>query len=253
MNPIHVIVAEDEPLLLRTLVDQIQRTDELFRVICAASDGEYALEYIENVQVPDMIVTDITMPVMDGIELINIVERDYPQVKKVIISGFSEFEYARQALKMNVIDYLLKPVKKKELENVLSKIKMIIESERLALKSPNPLANRKYSPEDIVKTVAEFIKSNYSRELSLEDIAKQFNINAPHLSKSFLKYAGETPSKYIMSLRINEAKHLLSLKKELSVKEVGEAVGYPDPFYFSRIFKQLTGLAPKEYRNRLQQ
>ena len=56
-----------------------------------------------------------------------------------------------------------------------------------------------------------------------------------------------------MSLRINEAKHLLSLKKELSVKEVGEAVGYPDPFYFSRIFKQLTGLAPKEYRNRLQQ
>jgi len=252
MNPIHVIVAEDEPLLLKTLVDQIQRADELFHVVFAARDGESALRYFQNVQVPDMIVTDITMPVMDGIELINTVERDYPEVKKIIISGFSEFEYARQALKMNVIDYLLKPVKKQELENLLSKLKMMLESERTALKAPNPLANRQYSPEDIVNAVAEFIKANYSRELSLEDIAKQFNINAPHLSKIFLKYAGEAPSKYIMSLRINEAKHLLSWKKELSVKEVGEAVGYPDPFYFSRIFKQWTGLAPTEYRNRLQ-
>src|SRR5690606_35603041 len=114
----------------------------------------------------------------------------YPEVKKIIISGFSEFEYARQALKMNVIDYLLKPLKKQELENLLSKLKMMFESERLSLKSPNPLSNRQYSPEDIVSAVAEFIKSNYSKDLSLEDIARQFNINAPHLSKIFLKYAG---------------------------------------------------------------
>ncbi|WP_027085506.1 response regulator transcription factor [Cohnella panacarvi] len=251
MNPIKVIVAEDEPLLLRTLVNQIERTDALFHVIEAANDGESVLRFMENTQVPDIIITDIHMPVLDGIGLIKAVERDYPAVKKVIISGYSEFEYAQQALKANVIDYLLKPVKKVDLEELLSKLKMLIESDRSDLKSPSLLENRQYSAEEVVKTVAEFIKNNYSRELSLEDIAKQFNINAPHLSKIFLKYTGESPSRYIMTLRMNEAKHLLSLKKELSVKEIGETVGYPDPFYFSRIFKQFTGMTPTEYKNRL--
>ncbi|MBW5446149.1 response regulator [Cohnella sp. CFH 77786] len=251
MNPITIIVAEDEPLLRKTLVSQIQNTDELFQVICASNNGESVLQFMKNTQVPDIIITDIHMPVLDGIELINTVEKIYPSVKKIIISGYSEFEYARQALKMNVIDYLLKPVKKKDLEGLLSGLKIQIESKRSDLRSPTPLSKKQYSPEETVKSVAEFIKSNYYREISLEDIARQFNINAPHLSKIFLKFAGESPSKYIMSLRMNEAKHLLSLKKELTVKEVGEAVGYPDPFYFSRIFKQFTGMTPTEYKSRL--
>ncbi|QJD84039.1 response regulator transcription factor [Cohnella herbarum] len=252
MNPIHFIVAEDEPLLLRTLVNQIQRVDPLFHIVHAAPDGESVLRFIENSQVPDVLITDIHMPVMDGIHLIGIIEKYYPSVKKVVISGYSEFEYARQALKNNVLDFLLKPVKKQDLEDLLSKIQILIESERTDLKSPMLLKNRQYSSEEIVKTVAQFIKTNYSKELSLEEMAKQFNVNAPHLSKIFLKYAGESPSKYIMSLRMNEAKQLLSLKKELSVKEVGEAVGYPDPFYFSRIFKQHTRMTPTDYRNRLE-
>jgi len=251
MNPINVIVAEDEPLLLKTLVNQIHQADSLFHVICAAQDGESVLRFMENTQVPDVVITDIHMPVLDGIGLIKAVERDYPAVIKIIISGYGEFKYAQQALKMNVIDYMLKPIKKQDLEDLLSMLKIRIASERSAIKSPNPLTNRQYTAEEIVKTVMEFIKTNYARELSLEDIAKQFNVNASHLSKIFLKFAGESPSKYIMSLRLNEAKHLLSLKKELSVKEIGEAVGYPDPYYFSRIFKQITGMTPTDYKNRI--
>ncbi|MBD3921743.1 response regulator [Paenibacillus sp. PR3] len=251
MKPISIIVAEDEPLLLRTLVHQIQRTDASFQVILAAIDGERVLQFMKDTQVPDVIITDIHMPMMDGIDLIKTVDRDYPIVKKIIISGYSEFEYAQQALKLNVSDYLLKPVKKQELEDMLAKLKLTIENERSALKSPKLLTSRQYSPEEIVKAVAAFIKANYTQELLLEDIARQFNINASHLSKIFLKYTGEPPSKYIMSLRINDAKHLLSLHNEFSVKEVGEVVGYPDPFYFSRIFKQCTGMTPTDYKNRL--
>ncbi|MUT68492.1 response regulator [Paenibacillus sp. NEAU-GSW1] len=251
MNPIHIIVAEDEPLLLKTLINQIQQIDRLFHVLFAAPDGDKVLKFMESTQVPDVIITDIHMPVVDGIELIKAVDRDYPGVKKIIISGYSEFEYAQQALKMNVGDYLLKPVKKQELESMLSKLKLTIEKERSALKSPKMLINRQYSPEEIVKAVAAFIKMNYKSELVLEDIARQFSINSSHLSKIFLKYTGEPPSKYIMSLRMNEAKHLLSLKQELTVKEIGEVVGYPDPFYFSRIFKQFTGTTPTDYKNQL--
>lgn len=250
MNPIRVIVAEDEPLLLRTLVHQIEQTDPTFQVVFSAGDGERALRFIRDEQVPDVVITDIHMPVLDGIGLIKAVERDYPAVTKIIISGYSEFEYARQALQMNVLDYLLKPVKKHDLEDLLSRLKIKIAGERSSHKSLTPLSNRQYTAEEIVKSVSEYIKTNYARDISLEDVARQFNVNAPHLSKIFLKYAGESPSKYIMSLRMNEAKHLLSLKKELSVKEIGEIVGYPDPFYFSRIFKQFTGMTPTEYKSR---
>lgn len=250
MNPIRVVVAEDEPLLLKTLVHQIGQTDPSFQVVFSAQDGDSALRFIRNEQVPDVVITDIHMPVLDGIELIKAVERDYPAVKKIVISGYSEFEYAQQALKMNVLDYLLKPVKKQDLEDLLSRLKIKVAGERSSLKSLTSLSNRQYTAEEIVKSVSEYIKTNFAQEISLEDVARQFNVNAPHLSKIFLKYAGESPSKYIMTLRMNEAKHLLSLKKELSVKEIGEIVGYPDPFYFSRIFKQYTGMTPTEYKGR---
>lgn len=251
MNEINIVIAEDEPLLLRTLARQIRETDPLFRVVMAAPDGESALRFLHDRQVPDILITDIHMPVLDGIGLIHAVERAYPAVKKIVISGYGEFEYARQALKMNVIDYMLKPVKKKDLEDLLSRLKIRIAGERSAVKSLSPLSNRQYTAEEIVKSVEEFIKANYAGDIRLEEVAKRFNINAPHLSKIFLKYAGESPSKYMMSLRMNEAKHLLSLKNELTVKEVGEAVGYPDPFYFSRIFKQFTGMTPTAYKSRL--
>ncbi|QTH41559.1 response regulator [Cohnella sp. LGH] len=251
MNEINIVIAEDEPLLLRTLVRQVQYADSLFKVVYAAPDGESALQFLQNHQVPDILITDIHMPVLDGIGLIKAVERAYPAIKKIIISGYSEFEYAQQALKMNVIDYMLKPVKKQDLEDLLSRLKIKIVGERSAMKSMIPLSNRQYNAEEIVKSVEEFIKTNYAGEISLEEISKRFNVNAPHLSKIFLKYAGESPSRYIMTLRMNEAKHLLSLKNELTVKEIGEAVGYPDPFYFSRMFKQFTGITPTEYKSRL--
>jgi len=251
LNEINIVIAEDEPLLLRTLVRQVQYADSLFKVVYAAPDGESALQFLQNHQVPDILITDIHMPVLDGIGLIKAVERAYPAIKKIIISGYSEFEYAQQALKMNVIDYMLKPVKKQDLEDLLSRLKIKIVGERSAMKSLIPLSNRQYNAEEIVKSVEEFIKTNYAGEISLEEISKRFNVNAPHLSKIFLKYAGESPSRYIMTLRMNEAKHLLSLKNELTVKEIGEAVGYPDPFYFSRMFKQFTGITPTEYKSRL--
>jgi two-component system response regulator YesN len=104
------------------------------------------------------------------------------------------------------------------------------------------------NPEEIVHMVQNFMRENFKKDLSLEKIARNFNFNPSYLSKIFVKYSGEPPSKYLMSLRINEAKYLLTQHRNLSVKEVGEGVGYPDQFYFSRIFKQVTGVTPKEFQ-----
>ena len=117
-----VIVAEDEELLLNNLVHKIEKADPDFQVIGTAQTGAQALSLVEQMS-PDVVFTDIKMPVMDGITLLTRIRDQFPFTKFVITSGFSDFEYAKKAITLKVSDYLLKPVDPDELQNVLLKIK----------------------------------------------------------------------------------------------------------------------------------
>lgn len=117
-----VIVAEDEELLLTNLVQKIQKADPDFQVAGTAQTGDQALALVEKLS-PDLVVTDIRMPVMDGITLLTKVREQFPFTKFIITSGFSDFEYAKKAITLKVSDYLLKPVDSEELKEALSKIK----------------------------------------------------------------------------------------------------------------------------------
>jgi two-component system, response regulator YesN len=245
---IPVVVAEDEELILKDIIKKIQKVDSVFIVVGAAQNGKQALEMVENFS-PDLLFTDIRMPVVDGLELLKSVTLNYPYIKTVVISGYSEFEYAKQAIKYGVNDYLLKPLELEELRKALTKIKISLEAEAHFL-SQKIIKNApgENSPEEIAAMVIQFIKENYTHDINLNSLAEQFNFNASYLSKLFKKYYDEAPVKYLVNLRINEAKHLLRSRPELDIKAVGELVGYSDPFYFSRIFKHLTGKSPSEYR-----
>jgi YesN/AraC family two-component response regulator len=242
------VVAEDEELILNHIIKHIHGFQLGFSVVGAAQNGKQALELIEE-HSPDLLLTDIRMPVIDGLELLKQVTLNYPYIKTIIISGYSEFEYAKQAIKYGVKDYLLKPLEPDELREALTAIKVSLENETQALLrqlARNAPGNQ--TPEEIVAIVARFIKENFTQEINLNSLAKSFNFNASYLSKLFKKHYDETPVKYLLALRINEAKHLLRGRPELDVKTVGELVGYPDPFYFSRVFKQMTGKSPSEFR-----
>jgi YesN/AraC family two-component response regulator len=245
-----VIVAEDEELILNSIIKKIQKSGLGFKVIATAQDGNTALNLIENNQ-PDLLITDIRMPVMDGLELIKNVYEKYPYIKKIIISGYGEFSYAQQALKYEVKEYLLKPVKQEALTEALGKVSICIESELADLKHDKlPIKdNYDYTPEQIAHMVEYYIKENYVNEINFDLIAQKFNFNASYLSKIFTKYIGDNPSKYVINLRINRARNMLINSKEMTIKEVGELVGYEDQFYFSRIFKNVTGMSPGCYRN----
>ena len=117
-----VVVAEDEELLLNNLVHKIEKADPDFHVIGTAQTGVQALDLVEKLS-PDVVFTDIRMPVMDGITLLTKIRDQFPFTKFVITSGFSDFEYAKKAITLKVSDYLLKPVDSEELQNVLLKIK----------------------------------------------------------------------------------------------------------------------------------
>jgi two-component system, response regulator YesN len=96
--------------------------------------------------------------------------------------------------------------------------------------------------------IEAYVIENYTKELNFDIIAQKFNFNSSYLSKIFTKYIGENPVKYLTALRINKAKYLLLNNEDLSIKDIGEQVGYPDQFYFSRIFKNVTGKSPVGFR-----
>lgn len=248
----NILIAEDEELLLKSIVRKVESLDLGFQVVATAQDGKTALSLVEQL-LPDILMTDIKMPVMDGLGLIKAVDSKFPFIKKVILSGYDDFSFAQQAMRYRVVDYLLKPLKIEELADVLMLNRLLLEKERNI--SSHSMIDTKSNPlcsaQEIATMVESYIKENYTKELSFDDVAQKFNFNSSYLSKIFTKYIGENPLKYVTSLRINRAKQLMMNNRELTVKEVAELVGYSDPFYFSRIFKNVTGTSPASFKSSL--
>ena len=242
-----VIVAEDEVLLLNNLVSKINNSDLGFEVIGKAQTGKQALDLVKKLS-PDLIITDIKMPLMDGITFLENVHQRFPHIYSIILSGFSDFEYAKSAIQLQVSEYLLKPIDPDELYNALFKIKTKLEVEQSSYSDIfNESMTRKTS-EQIALALKEYILHNYTTDINLNLIANNMNYSSGYLTKIFFQSYETTPSKYIISLRISKAKHLLSYNHELSIKQIGEIIGYHDQGYFSRIFKKQTGVSPFEYR-----
>lgn len=242
-----VIVAEDEELLLNNLVKKIEKADDEFEVAGTAQTGSRAYELIEELT-PDVVITDIRMPVMDGITLLTKVREQFPLTKFVITSGFSDFEYARSAITLNVSDYLLKPVDPEELAAVLHKIKKEFQIARADYEEVFNTGTSRMTPAQIAALLKDFLVANYTQDINLNLIANNLNYSPGYLTKIFCQVYDCSPSKYLTNLRLSRAQSLLSHNPELSIREIGEQVGYHDPGYFSRIFKKHSGKSPLDFR-----
>lgn len=241
-----IVVAEDEALLLENLIQKIEKANVGFEVIGSAQTGIQAYELIEELN-PDLLITDIRMPAMDGLALIQKINEAHPRMDCIITSGYSDFEYAQTAIRYHVYDYLLKPVDIEELKNVLIKLHDKYNLEQNALEDMFRDTAMK-SPAEIAALLKEYIIQNFNEEINLNLIAHNMNYSSSYLTKIFCQHYNSTPSKYIISLRMQKAQQLLAHHSELSVRQIGEAVGYPEQGYFSRIFKKQTGLSPLDFR-----
>ena len=242
-----VIVAEDEELLLNNLVQKIQKADPDFQVAGTAQTGDQALALVEQFS-PDLVVTDIRMPVMDGITLLARVREQFPFTKFIITSGFSDFEYARKAITLKASDYLLKPVDPDELKEALTKIKKEFQIAGNDYEEIFNAQTAALTPSQIADLLKDFIVNNYSEDINLNLIADNLNYSPSYLTKIFCQVYDCTPSRYLINLRMNHAQRLLLHEPGLSIKQIGEMCGYHDQGYFSRIFKKYTGKSPLEFR-----
>jgi two-component system response regulator YesN len=244
---VRVVVAEDERLILQNMVKKIRAVDPAFDVVGVAEDGKEALDIIES-QYPDLLVTDIRMPWLDGLELARIVALYHPYLKTIVVSGFDDFQYAQKAIQFGVKRYLLKPLKAEELRETLRDIRVALDQEEDLLEARLGDHGDGKRPLEIADEVETFIRRHFDRKIDLDSVARGYAMSSSQLCKLWRKVKGDTPVRYLKTLRMNEARHLLAHVPGIEVKTVGGLVGYPDQFYFSRVFKSATGKSPSEFR-----
>jgi YesN/AraC family two-component response regulator len=244
-----VLIAEDEILIRRNLARKLQENCPAFEVVGEVADGQEALEAVAELN-PDVLVTDIRMPVMDGLALIREVYYAFPDVRVVIVSGYDEFNFAKTALTLGVKDYLLKPVSEEELRSVMSRLAIQLDAEEERLDGEHPAFSESSSQEELVAAVKEYLRAHFAQPISLSDLATRFHVNPPYLARVFKRHAGTAPVRCLRDLRVSHARKLLDERPALEIKEIAAMVGYPDQGYFSRVFKQTVGTGPQEYRAR---
>ena len=245
-----IVIAEDEELQLNSLVKKVEKFCPGFTVVGTAQTGSQAYKLICE-KAPDILISDIRMPVMTGIELMEKARIMFPELQFIIISGFSEFEYARSAIRLQVSDYLLKPVETEELQKALNKIRLKLQERAQEESAAFNGDSENKTAEQVAFAVIEYLQHHYNEEVNLNQIASALHYSPSYLTKIFVQQYDTTPSKYMISLRMQKAQQLLAHNPELSVRQIGETVGYPEQGYFSRIFKKYVGVSPMEYRSGL--
>ncbi len=248
-----VIIVDDEKLIRSSIEKRINWEKLGLSIAGMAGNGYEALELI-TAQKPDIVLVDIRMPLMDGLSLIKeTYRRGYENIHFVIISGYNDFSYARQAIKLGVSDYIQKPVEEKELESTLQQIIQKIERlEKLpATHTSSRVSELVYQKEcssgmELVSQICDYIETNYRYNLGLKEIASQFHLNPSYLSQMFKEKSGKKLTQHIEEVRIDKAKFLMETEN-LNVNEVALRVGYADANYFSKVFRKCEGCTPSQY------
>ena len=242
-----VLLADDEYYLRQSLLRCFEELgSDDFHVIAEAENGEDALSIMQKTDV-ELVITDIRMPVMDGLELTRKIQVQYPKVLSVILTGYPDFEYAQKALRYGAFDYLLKPVTTEALEDLLSRARTQL-AQWYELPEEETAAR---SGEESVKLAMHYLQEHYMDTIDIGQLADQLGFNSAYLTRLFSKYAGVTPLKYLTNIRIKEARRLLA-DTSLPISEIGERVGYPDQFHFSKTFRKAAGVNPSAFRKETQ-
>lgn len=239
-----VLIVEDEEMIRKGIVLTVDWAALGCVVVGEAANGLEGLEVARRLE-PTLIITDLKMPQMDGIEMLTALRAEGCKAHVIILTAYDQFSYVRSALRLGAVDYLLKPFHDGDLENAIARISTPQEP------SPGSLsigAPRKRDKSKYVLEAMEFISKHYNDpDISVGTVAQSLNISEGYLSHTFKKETDYTLLNYITRYRIHKAMELL---KDCRVKvyEVAEQVGYRDIAYFSATFKKYTGVSPSEYQ-----
>ena len=239
-----IVIVEDEKRAARGLRSLLERISADYTIVGEAPDGISAFELIKKEQ-PDLVFTDIRMQFMDGLALIKAVREYGLDTRFVIISAYEEFDYARAALKLNVTDYLVKPVTEEEVRQVMEHLKAQEkeQDQEKRLRDAYPLAH------PVILKALDAIEKDYSSRISQKELAEKLGVTAEYFSYLFAKDVQETFSRFLRRYRISKACEQLDAG-EASAETIAYRVGFSDMKYFYKCFKDETGQNLSEYRRK---
>lgn len=259
---VKVLIMDDEPPICSLLKRIIPWSELGMKLAGEAHDGEEGLRLIDKLN-PEIVITDICMPGINGLQMMEHVRKSKKNkdIIVIFISGYDEFQYAREAIRMEAFDYLLKPLDEAEVRRILQKAGETIlareESSKYISKLKTEIvklsggidvqAQGALGGKESVRLAVDYIRNHYNEDISLEMIAGKVFVNPAYFSQLFKKEMGCGFNDYLNNLRIENAKILLK-QPFLKVNEVADMVGYNSIAYFNRIFKKYIGVTPSEYR-----
>lgn len=236
----NVLLVDDEKVIRKGIKKLLEDVITGYKVMWEASNGYEALE-IANIEIPDLVITDIRMPEMNGIDFISYFKKRHPLVSVIVISGHDDFIYVREALKLGVKDYLLKPISRSELASTLQNI----DKERT---SNNDIINPGESVN--ISKIKDVINRNLEKEITLNFISNTLNLHPNYISQLFKQKTNIKLSEYIMQQRIEKSKELLT-QTQLKIYDIAHLVGYVNSKHFSVVFKKIVGKTPYQYRQKI--
>lgn len=270
-----VLLVDDEQIERMALAKKIDRYYGDKVDIYHAVNGREAVAMCSE-QKNDIIIMDISMPEMNGVMAAKYIRKMDDQCSIIFLSAYDDFEYARNAIKVRALDYLLKPcdmndllavmdtaLQKLDKENVfngnsISGKEQNKETEICGSNANNVRENRPKRTDNVrnsdeqttIKYLKEYVENNYIYDISMQEAAEEMGYSDAYFSKLFKQYFNQNFTAYLTEYRIKKAKELLSNTNH-SIKDISRMVGYTDSNYFAKIFKRLVGEIPSKYRENL--
>ena len=243
-----VILVDDERLIIRGLSTVVPWNELGCEVVGTAHDGADGLALIRELK-PDIILTDIRMPNMDGLTMLAAIRSEHPEIQMSVLTAYRDFEYARQAITLGVCRYLLKPSNLEELKDAFRQMVSRLDAMPRLREETEEDKTVREAGNHLVKAALAYMQEHCTEQhLSLSDVADHVYVSQWHLSKLLNRETEQSFFDLLGSLRIGRAKELLA-DPSMRIQDVAEATGFSDVAHFSRSFKRIAGCTPGEYRN----
>ena len=236
-----VAIMDDNRATADMLASAIQWNKLNCAVVGVAYDGVSGRALIMQKK-PDIVIADIRMPGMDGLQMVELTRKVSPKSKVIYISAYDDFQYAQKALDLRAYHYMLKPFDNDKLIRVVQRI--IEETEGPAQSAPEKIEGGSL----ITSRILDYIRENPGEQLSLQELARHFELTPSYISTLVKKNTGKNYLEWVIQSRISLAKRLLR-DPNYRIEEIASVVGYKNYVSFYNVFVKNTGVSPRDYRN----
>lgn len=245
-----IVIIDDESVVIEAIAKMVERAGLAYEIAGTADNGVDGLRIVRSLR-PDVVITDIRMPGIDGLSLIERCTQELPLCVFIVISGYREFEYAHKAISLNVSDYIEKPIDQQSVVMALMRAGELLDMRRRAQQVRSVDRARQMERSEAqnaaIDKVLRYIHENYAHDLGLEELSELVGMTPAYLSGLFKENTGISYVKYLTGVRMNIAKKLLAAGEK--AMSVAEKVGYREYNYFCKVFKKQEGITPTEYRD----